>query len=537
VQRKLSAIPTEFILRSIFWVMSLCGLPVLAQDNPGTAPPELLRPAEAMVVALNQKELDKAFPIMTDKGADQYIGMMLLQLAGIGEGGGKGDQSEDLEKLQAMVAKFGLNKVSMDGLMPNGSGDKEKIAEQLLCSVERVQQELLACIPANERRKATQELVRLSAKIMESPASFAIGAFEIEGEQAELQVVAKLPPEMASQDGGMDGMTLAYLQFVKKDNDWRFDGFNNKRMIEQMLAEGQPMAEPFKEIVDLTIEGKTIVGEAVSLASYKGKVVLVDFWGTWCGPCVAAMPKLTELHEKYKAKGFEILGVAGDETDSLKEFLDKEPLAWKNVTDAESELAMKYSIEAYPTTLLIDKQGKHVATNLHGAALEKAIDMLLDGKSIESITGSAQDVLAAGKRRAAEEKKFIFLRFGADWCGPCKLLEEWMAQPEIHALFQKKFIDVKIDVDNNFGAQELMISLSPKASGVPWFCVLNATDDKPLATCEDKDGNAGVPSSAEGFDGFTKMFKATGSLTTEELDLIRKSIEQQVERFKANSSE
>ena len=335
----------------------------------------------------------------------------------------------------------------------------------------------------------------------------------------------------------MDGMTLAYLQFVKKGNDWRFDGFNNKRMIEQMLTEGGPMAEPFKEIVDFTIEGKTIAGEAISLASYQGKVVLVDFWGTWCGPCVAAMPKLTELHEKYNAKEFEILGVAADDSDSLKEFLDKNPLAWKNVTDAESELAMKYSIEAYPTTLLVDKQGKHVATNLHGATLEKAIDMLLEGKSIESITGSAQDILAAGKKRAADEKKFIFLHFGADWCGPCKLLEEWMAQPEIHALFQKKFIDVKIDVDNNFGAQELMTSLSPKAGGIPWFCILNATDDKPIAIGEDKDGNPGVPNSAEGFDGFAKMFKATGSLTTEELDLIRKSIEQQVERFKANSSE
>ena len=533
---KLRAISTEVVLRSTLVAMSLCGLPALAQDKMTTAPPELLKPAEAMVLALNQKELDMAFPMMTDKGADQYIGMMLLQLAAIGQVEGKENQNEDLEKLQAMVSGFGLDKVSLDGLMPNGFGDKEKIAEELLRSVEKIQQELLACIPANERRKATQELVGLSAKILVSPASFALGSFEIEGDRAELQVVAKMPPELAGPDGDMDEMTLAYLQFVKKGNVWRFDGFNNKRLIEQMLTEGGPMAEPFKEIVDLTIEGQTIAGEAVSLASYKGKVVLVDFWGTWCGPCVAAIPKLTELHENYKAKGFEILGVAADDSDSLKAFLDKNPLAWQNVTDAESELALKYAIDAFPTTLLIDKQGKHAATNLHGAALEKAINMLLEGKSIESITGSAQDILAAGKKRAAEEKKLIFLHFGADWCGPCKLLEEWMAQPEIHALFQKKFIDVKIDVDNNFGAQELMTSFSPKASGIPWFCILSASDDKPLAIGEDKDGNTGVPSSAEGFDGFTKMFKATGSLTTEELDLIRKSIEEQVERFTANTS-
>lgn len=533
---KLKASSAKAIFSSAFWLLSLVSFPALAQDRPATAPPELLKPAEAMVRALNQKELDKAFPVMTDTGADQYIGMMLLQLAGIGEVEGKGNQSEDLEKLQAMVSKFGLDKVQMDGLMPSGSGDKEKMAEQLLQSIEKTEKALLACIPANERRQATQELVGLNTKISVSSVSFAMGKFEIEGEQAELQVVAKMPPEMAGQDGDMDGMTLAYLQFVKKGNDWRFDGFNNKRMIEDMLSQSPQMAEPFKEIKDLALVGKTIDDKEVSLASYKGKVVLVDFWGTWCGPCVAGIPKLTELHEKYKAKGFEILGVAADDGDSLKPFLEKKPMAWKNILDAESEISLKYSIDAYPTTLLVDKQGKHVATNLHGATLEKAVEMLLEGKSIESITGSAQDILAAAKKRAAEEQKFIFLHFGADWCGPCKILEGWMAQPEIHALFEKALIDVKIDTDNNAGAQELFTSFTSNAGGIPWFAILNATDDKPISTCEDKNGNIGIPDSPEGFDHFTKVFEATGKFNKEQLELIRSSISAVVEKYKSETA-
>ncbi len=185
---------------------------------------------------------------------------------------------------------------------------------------------------------------------------------------------------------------------------------------------------------------------------------------------------------------------------------------------------------------MIDKQGKHVATNLHGESLAKAIELLLDGKTIESINGSAGDILASAKKQAAQEKKLIFLHFGADWCVPCKVLEDWMSQPEVKALFDKAFIDVKIDMDNNYGAQELLESLTSNAGGIPWFAILNSTDDKPVASCEDGGGSAGVPDSDEGYDRFTKMFESTGKLKVEELSSIRSSISKVVEDFKAKSS-
>jgi thiol-disulfide isomerase/thioredoxin len=552
---KTNAISAMAVLGSILWAWSLVSSPGLAQDKSSlaeaktldapvvedqksTATPELQATAEALVLALNQKEVDKAFLVMTAQGADQYLGMMLMQIVQAAAMEAEGEPNEDFAQLKKLLSKYGLDKVEIQIPMPNGSGDPEKMTDEIVGSLQKTEERLLACIPNGERLAVTKELLDCYSKIIFSPIGFGIGQFELDGDRAELQVVAEFPPELASEQEAQDAMgqmPIAYALFVNSEGRWLFDGFNNRRLIKEIMDLESLQMEPFKEIEGLAIEGKTIDDREVSLESYKGKVVLVDFWGTWCGPCVAGIPKLAELHEKYKAQGFEILGVAADDAETLKDFLDKKPMAWENVTDADSELATKYSIQAYPTTLLVDKQGKHVASNLHGETLEKAIELLLAGKSIASITGSANDLLEAGKKRAAEEKKFIFLHFGADWCGPCKILEKWIAKPEIQEMFDKVFVDVKIDVDHNFGAQELMNAYSPNAGGIPWFGILTPTDEKPLATCEDKEGNIGIPDSEEGFDHFAKMFEGTGKFSKEQLELLRSSMAAAVEQYKSGT--
>lgn len=95
---------------------------VAAQDAASTAPPELMKPAEARVLALNQMGVDKALSVMTDKGADQYMGMMLMQFAQLGQMGGIGEPSEELEQFQETVAKYRLDQVQIDMAMPNSSG-------------------------------------------------------------------------------------------------------------------------------------------------------------------------------------------------------------------------------------------------------------------------------------------------------------------------------------------------------------------------------------------------------------------------------
>lgn len=118
-------------------------------------------------------------------------------------------------------------------------------------------------------------------------------------------------------------------------------------------------------------------GKSISLSSFQGKVVLVDFWAAWCRPCRMENPNLVEAYKKYNDKGFEIFGVSLDQDDaSWKEAIDKDGLLWKQVRDAENKVAGIYNISAIPMNFLLDKEGRIIAKNLRGDALEAKLEEL-----------------------------------------------------------------------------------------------------------------------------------------------------------------
>lgn len=123
------------------------------------------------------------------------------------------------------------------------------------------------------------------------------------------------------------------------------------------------------------------LGTKIKLSDIKAKFILLEFWGSWCGPCREENPNLVKTYLTYKNKGFEIFGVAADDKKEqwLKAIKDDQ-LPWENVSDLKgdkNEAALIYGISSYPTNFLIDENGIIIAKNLRGEALNKKLAELL----------------------------------------------------------------------------------------------------------------------------------------------------------------
>lgn len=145
-------------------------------------------------------------------------------------------------------------------------------------------------------------------------------------------------------------------------------------LVVSVIAFAQPKVGD--NATEITLNG--INGKPVSLTSFKGKVVLIDFWASWCKPCRKTFPQLKSTYDAYKKKGFEIYSVSVDmDAADWKAAVNSDKLNWVLVNDVTGDIALKWDVNYIPSSFLLDKEGKIVAINPSHEELKTLLNKML----------------------------------------------------------------------------------------------------------------------------------------------------------------
>jgi thiol-disulfide isomerase/thioredoxin len=149
----------------------------------------------------------------------------------------------------------------------------------------------------------------------------------------------------------------------------------------RIRANTQP---PLRKLISIS-KSRRDLRQQFDPATLKGKVVLVDFWATWCGLCLAELPNVTKNYEKYHDRGFEVVGISlDDDKATLETFLEKEKIPWPTLFDEGNDqqgfknpMAVYYSVWGVPTAILTNKKGEVISLDARGDELDRNLEILL----------------------------------------------------------------------------------------------------------------------------------------------------------------
>lgn len=237
----------------------------------------------------------------------------------------------------------------------------------------------------NKAFQAIMEVNKMDGSRMDSVSRIFEGPYNAIVNAANEQMIAKLKKNtdmyaslMAIQALDPDHYSEIYKE-VDAGLSKKFPNERNVKMFHSVVASmlSTAIGQPAPEIALESPEGNEI-----ALSSFKGKVVLIDFWASWCGPCRKEMPNVVKAYAKFKNKGFEIFGVSLDQDKSRwVDAIQKDGITWPQVSDLkqwQSSVVRQYNIQGIPYTVLLDREGKILAKNLRGEELEKKLAEVLN---------------------------------------------------------------------------------------------------------------------------------------------------------------
>lgn len=288
-------------------------------------------------------------------------------------------------------------------------------------------------------------------------------------------------------------------------------------------AQAAPQAAPKTPegpIYDEKADAKADIAAALDRAAKENRRVLIQWGGNWCGWCRL-------LHKLFK-----------ENRDVARVLLYEYDVVMVDIGKFDKNLDVAGKYEAYtegfkkagvPFLTVLDAGG-NLIINQDTSSLEagashdpkKVLDFL---NRYKAPALEAKAVLNIALSEAKASGRLVFLHFGAPWCGWCKKLEAWMAQPEVAALLKKDYIDLKIDQDRMTGgpAMKAAYPASEKA-GIPWFAALDP-DGKAVATSTDSGANTGFPANDKEISDFGDFLrKSAKNLSAAEIQTLLASL-------------